>query len=447
MSGPEKSAAVPSSRLARLARLGSLASGVAGGMLAEGVRQWSRGNRPSVGDLLLTPGNAQRVADQLSRLRGAAMKVGQLLSMDAGDLMPPELAAILSRLRADAQPMPMSQLVPVLEAAWGAGWDSHFDRFSFTPLAAASIGQVHAAQLKNGERLAIKVQYPGVRQSIASDVDNVATLLRLSGLLPRTLDFAPLLEEAKRQLHDEADYLKEAAHLESYRGRLAAEVAFALPAVHAELTTPDILAMTFMDGVPIESLAGAPQAERDRVLGLLFELLFREIFEFRCVQTDPNFANYRYDEGSGRLVLLDFGATRHFSESCIAAYRRLLQAGQVGDLDALSAAAIDIGYFQVDIDPAHKRQVLDIFLTACEPLRYEGPYDFGGSTLATRIRDVGLRLGRDRSFWHTPPADALFLHRKIGGLYLLAARLKARVDIRAIFLRCLAAVPAGAAGE
>ena len=221
MSQSDKAAAVPSSRLARLARLGSLASGVAGGMLAEGVRQWSRGNRPSVGDLLLTPGNAQRVADQLSRLRGAAMKVGQLLSMDAGDLMPPELAAILARLRADAQAMPMSQLVPVLEAAWGPGWDRHFERFSFTPLAAASIGQVHAAQLKSGERLAIKVQYPGVRQSIASDVDNVATLLRVSGLLPRTLDFAPLLEEAKRQLHDEADYLKEAAYLEAYRGRLA----------------------------------------------------------------------------------------------------------------------------------------------------------------------------------------------------------------------------------
>lgn len=435
MSGPERSATVPSSRLARLARLGGLASSVTGGMLAEGVRQWSRGNRPSVGDLLLTPGNAQRVADQLARLRGAAMKVGQLLSMDAGELMPPELAAILARLRADAQPMPMSQLVPVLEAAWGAGWDSHFERFSFTPMAAASIGQVHAALSKSGQRLAIKVQYPGVRQSIASDVDNVATLLRLSGLLPSTLDFAPLLEEAKRQLHDEADYLKEAGHLESYRARLAEAGDFALPAVYGPLTTPDILAMSFMDGVPIESLADAPQDERDRVLGLLFELLFREIFEFRCVQTDPNFANYRYNEANRRLVLLDFGATRHFSEDCVDAYCRLLQAGQVGDLAALSTAAIEIGYFQVDIQPDHKRQVLDIFLAACEPLRHEGPYDFGASTLATRIRDVGLRLGRDRTFWHTPPADALFLHRKIGGLYLLAARLKARVDIRSLFLR------------
>jgi len=216
--------------------------------------------------------------------------------------------------------------------------------------------------------------------------------------------------------------------------------------VHRALTTPDILAMGFMDGVPIESLDAAPQAERDRVLGLLFELLFREIFEFRCVQTDPNFANYRYDEASGRLVLLDFGATRHFSAGCIEAYSRLLRAGQCGDLENLSAAAIEIGYFQADIAPDHQRQVLDIFQTACEPLRHEGPYDFGSSTLATRIRDVGLRLGRDRSFWHTPPVDALFLHRKIGGLYLLAARLKARVDIRAIFLRHVVP-PAAVPGE
>jgi hypothetical protein len=182
------------------------------------------------------------------------------------------------------------------------------------------------------------------------------------------------------------------------------------------------------------------------VLGLLFELLFREIFAFRCVQTDPNLANYRYDEASGRLVLLDFGATRHFSAGCIEAYSRLLRAGQCGDLENLSAAAIEIGYFQADIAPDHQRQVLDIFQAACEPLRHEGPYDFGSSTLATRIRDVGLRLGRDRTFWHTPPVDALFLHRKIGGLYLLAARLKARVDIRAIFLRHVvapAAMPGG----
>ena len=433
MSDHHRPQAVPSGRLSRLLRLGSLASGVAGGMLAEGLRQVAQGQRPKVGDLLLTPANARRVADQLAQLRGAAMKVGQLLSMDAGDLLPPELADILSRLRADAQPMPMSQLVPVLEAAWGSGWEEQFERFSFTPLAAASIGQVHAAQTRDGRQLALKVQYPGVARSIDSDVDNVASLLRISGLVPRSLPIAPLLEEAKRQLHDEADYLKEAEHLSTYRQLLADAPHFLLPAVDRALTRKNILAMSFVPGVAIETLVAAPQAERDRVLHLLFELLFREIFAFQQVQTDPNFANYRYDPDSRRLVLLDFGATRRFPGGLVEAYRRLLAAGQRDDLAAVDAAAAEIGYFQADIQPRHRQQVLAIFRQACEPLRHAGAYDFGTSDLARRMRDEGLRLGRDREFWHTPPVDALFLHRKIGGLYLLAARLRARVDIGALF--------------
>ena len=427
--------AVPSSRLSRLARLGSLASGVAGGMIAEGVRQFAQGRRPSVGELLLTPANARRVADQLAQLRGAAMKVGQLLSMDAGDLIPPELAAILAQLRADARPMPMSQLVAVLEGSWGAGWEQPFERFSFTPLAAASIGQVHAATTRAGTRLAVKVQYPGVRQSISSDVDNVAGLLRLSGLLPKSLDIAPLLDEAKRQLHEEADYLSEGAHLTRYRGLLADSADFVLPEVDAGLTRDNILAMSFIDGVAIESLADAAQAERDRVMTLLFALLFREIFDFRLVQTDPNFANYRYDPATRRLALLDFGATRAYAAERVEAYRRLLAGGMRQDLAALDTAAAELGYFQQGIRADHRRMVLDIFLLACEPLRQQGAYDFGHSSLAVRMREAGMRLGYDRDFWHTPPIDALFLHRKIGGLYLLAARLGARVDIRALFLQ------------
>ena len=431
---PQAGTAVPSSRLSRLARLGSLASGVAGGMLAEGLRQLAQGRRPSVGDMLLTPANARRVADQLAQLRGAAMKVGQLLSMDAGDLLPPELGEILARLRADAQPMPMSQLVTVLEANWVKEWTLHFTRFSFTPMAAASIGQVRAAEALDGRRLAIKVQYPGIARSIASDVDNVATLLRLSSLLPASLDIAPLLDEAKRQLHDEADYLKEAGHLRHYRSLLAGHPDFTLPEVVEALGTPNILVMSRVEGQSLDTLEAAPQAERDRVARLLFELLFNEIFAFRHVQTDPNLANYLYDPASRKLVLLDFGATRRFDAGLVDAYRRLLAAGMAGDRAGLDAAASEIGYFGAEIEDRHRRLVLDIFVQACEPLRHDGPYDFGRSTLARRMRDVGMQLGTDRDFWHTPPVDALFLHRKIGGLYLLAARLQARVDIRALFL-------------
>jgi predicted unusual protein kinase regulating ubiquinone biosynthesis (AarF/ABC1/UbiB family) len=340
----------------------------------------------------------------------------------------------LARLRADATAMPMSQLVGVLEANWGKGWDRHFRQFSFTPVAAASIGQVHLAETKDGRRLAIKVQYPGIRQSIDSDIDNVATLLRISGLLPNGLDVGPLLQEAKRQLHAEADYLGEGALLSRYAGLLADAPEFILPEVHADLTTESVLAMSCMGGVPVDSLLHAPQAERDRVAGLLFQLLFREIFEFRLIQTDPNFANYRYDCATRQLILLDFGATRPYPAEIVDAYRRLMASALVGDRQAMSAAASAIGYFRADIRERQRQLVLDVFLHACEPLRHAGAYDFGNSDLPARMRTAGLSLSTERDSWHTPPADALFLHRKAGGLYLLAAKLKARVDIRALFL-------------
>lgn len=431
--GEPGSSSVPGSRLSRLIRFGSLASGVASGMLAEGARQLAQGKRPALSDLLLTPGNVQRVANQLSQLRGAAMKVGQLLSMDAGDLLPRELSDILSRLRSDAHPMPMSQLVAVLNESWGKGWEGRFERFSFTPLAAASIGQVHAAQGKDGQRLAIKVQYPGVRESISSDVDNVATLLSISGLLPKGMDVAPLLEEAKRQLQDEADYLKEAEHLRHFHQLLADSPDFLVPRAYTEFSSPTILVMSFVDGVAMESLEHAPQAERDRIIALLFGLLMREVFEFQCVQTDPNFANYRYQRDTGRMVLLDFGATRRYARNSTEAFRRLLIAGLREDRAAIADAALAAGYFQPETLPRHRASLTDLIAQACEPLRHQGAYDFAASDLAVRLRDAGWKLGADRDFWGTPPVEVLFLHRKMGGLYLLAAKLKARVDVRSLF--------------
>lgn len=420
---------VPSGRWSRLARLGSLATGVAGGMLAEGARQLAQGKRPKISDLLLTPANARRVADQLAQLRGAAMKVGQLISMDAGDLLPPELGDILARLRSDARPMPKKQLEAVLLANWGPEWQQQFRQFSFVPIAAASIGQVHEAHTVDGRHLAIKIQYPGVRQSINSDVDNVATLLRVSGLLPKGLDIAPLLKDAKRQLHDEADYLREGGYLQRYGALLAQAPEYLVPVLHPDLTTQSVLAMSFVGGVEVESLVEAPQAERDRVATLLIHLLMRELFEFRLVQTDPNFANYQFSPDTRQLVLLDFGATRPFKVRMVAGFRRLMGAAMAGDRPAMSLAAQAIGYFDEHTQDRHQDAVLNIFEQAFEPLCFDGLYDFGASDLPRRIHETGMALGLDREFWHVPPADVLFLHRKLGGLYLLAARLKAHVNV------------------
>lgn len=428
---------MPTGRLSRLARFGGMATGIAGGLLIDGAREIARGNRPKLGDLLMTPGNAAKVTQQLANLRGAAMKMGQLMSMDAGDLLPRELTDILARLRADAESMPYAQLRGVLDRAWGPGWRERFTVFDIRPIAAASIGQVHRATLPDGRLLAIKVQYPGVRASIDSDVDNVAGLLKLSNLLPRTLDIAPMLAEAKRQLHEEANYAREAAYLTRYRALLADLPGFAVPEVAPELTTPDVLAMTFMEGVHIERLAEAPQAVRDAAMTRLIDLVLRELFDFGLMQTDPNFANYLWDAAGERLVLLDFGATREIPAGLADGYRRLARAGLAGDQAQIWAIATELGFVAPSVPDQYRRRILAMAELAVAPLRDGGPFDFGRNDIAIRLRDEGLALAADRALWHIPPPETLFVQRKLGGMYLLASRLKARVNVAALLARWL----------
>ena len=422
--------AIPSSRAARLGAFGRLAGGVASGMLGEGARRLARGERPRMRDLVLTPGNVGQLADRLSHLRGAAMKLGQMISMDAGDLLPPELAAILAQLRSQAHRMPPEQLRRVLDSEWGPDWRRRFARFNATPIAAASIGQVHRATLPDGRELAIKVQYPGVRESIDSDVDNVATLLRVSGVLPRELDLAPLLTEAKRQLHEEADYEREAAQMTRFADWLDGHADYVVPRPLPELTTARVLAMDFIDGIPIEALADAPQEQRDAAMRDLMALVLREMFEFGAMQTDPNFANYRFQPDTGRLVLLDFGAARDVDPATAQGYRSLLSAGLSGDCDAVREAARAAGFLGEAAVARHRPLVdrmIDIVVTE---MNRPGPFDFGDRGFVEVLREHGMEMAADRSTWHIPPVETLFVQRKVSGTALLAARLEARVDVR-----------------
>lgn len=429
--------AVPASRVGRLARMARMASGVAGGMLAEGGRQLRAGKRPSARDMLLTPQNAKRVADQLATMRGAAMKVGQILSMDTGDFLPRELADILARLRDDARYMPVEQLRQVMDTAYGEDWETLFYGFEMKPLAAASIGQVHRAMSPDGREIVLKVQYPGVATSIDSDVDNIASLLRITGLLPADLEIQPLLEDAKAQLRDEADYLKEAKHLNRFNKLLADDQRFVLPEVLPEYTHQSVLAMTYASGSSIDAVAELDQAERDRVVSALFDLMLMELFELRLVQTDPNFANYRYRVDTGEIVLLDFGATRAFKASFATNYRKLAKAALAGDEDKIAAAAQRLGYAVGEPDSEYRELIITVFLLALEPLCQEGPYDFARSDMAQRMQAFGEDVSAHSEFWQAPPTDAVYFHRKLGGMFMLATRLAARVDLNALMQRWL----------
>ena len=435
---PPRHRSVPASRIGRLGGFTRLAGGIAGGVLSEGARRLASGEMPRFDQLLLTPGNARRLTDRLAHLRGAAMKLGQMISMDAGDLLPPELSDILSRLRERADFMPPRQLDKVLAEEWGKDWRRRFRRFEPRPIAAASIGQVHRAMTPDGRLLAIKVQYPGVAQSVDSDVDNVASLLRLTGLLPAELDIAPLLAAAKEQLREEADYEREGAMMVRFGEMLEHRGEFVVPTLDHELTTGRILAMSFEEGAPIETLAAEPQELRDEVFAHFIELVARELFDSRLMQTDPNFANYRWQAGTGRIVLLDFGATREVSAGLSQDYRRLLLAGLAEDREAVLAAAVEAGFVNpkaVERHPERIRRAVDIIVTQMASTDH---LDFGDRAFVPEIRDTVMPIAQDRQSWHLPPAETLFVQRKVSGTALLGARLGARVDVRGIVERVLA---------
>lgn len=423
---------VPSGRLQRLGHFGRLAGGVAGGMLSEGARRLVDGKRPRLREMLLTPGNVSRLTDRLSHLRGAAMKLGQMISMDAGDLLPSELAEIMARLRQNAHRMPPQQLQQVLAKQWGPDWRTRFRQFGPTPVAAASIGQVHRAQALDGRDLAIKVQYPGVRNSIDADVDNVATLLRISGLLPRELNVEPLLEAAKTQLREEADYHREGKQMALFEGLLENSPEYVVPKLDREFTTDQVLAMSYVEGRSIESLANEPQDVRDRIARLLIVLVLRELFEFGVMQTDPNFGNYRYQADGGRLVLFDFGAAQPVPASVSKSYRRLLGALMHGNRDAVRDAAVAAGFISSSTVSTHREGIARMIEVVIGELTRPGPFDFGDRSFIEILRDEGMKIAADRAAWHIPEASLLFVQRKISGTALLAARLKARVDVRTL---------------
>jgi len=321
----------------------------------------------------------------------------------------------------------------LLAAQWGEDWSKKFIRFGLQPIAAASIGQVHKVITRDLKRLAVKIQYPGIKQSINSDVDNVSTLIKMTGLLPKGLDIKPLLAEAKKQLHDEADYALEGQYLEQYAAVIENDDAFIMPVLDKEFSSDTILAMSFVDGIPIEQLVEAPQETRDRVMSQLMRLFFKELFDFQLVQTDPNFANYQYDQDTQQIVLLDFGATRIYTTQMAESYRQLMQGASHHDKTKIRQAVLDIGLIRQDLPEKIQQNITDLAYMACEPLYGESPYDFAGSDLSSRLQHQGMQLGLEKEYAHTPSANAIFLHRKLGGLFLLAIKLKAKVDMQSLF--------------
>ncbi|MFW2587321.1 ABC1 kinase family protein [Sagittula sp. SSi028] len=417
---------VPQSRLARAAGLGRLTTATLANAAVTASGQLIRGQRPDARSSFVTPANITRLTRELSRMRGAAMKLGQLMSMESADMLPPELAQIMARLRAEAAPMPPAQLKQRLVESYGSDFRARFTSFDPRPIAAASIGQVHRATARDGRKLALKIQYPGIRQSIDSDIANLGSLLRLSRLLPADVDLDRLLGDARDQLHAEADYLLEARNLRQASTLLDGTPDFIVPTPHEDLSTPHILAMGFIDSHPLEETALPDQASRDLAMTRLFDLFLRELFDWGVVQTDPNLANYRIDP-AGRLVLLDYGAARDYATDRIVQMRQLLRATITGD--GFAEAMADNGYTAPDTTDAQWDSLHQIAGLVKDALSTDADFNFADTRALEQARRLGQRLTLEQGYSRLPPTDVLLLQRKLAGLVLMATRLGAQVPL------------------
>jgi predicted unusual protein kinase regulating ubiquinone biosynthesis (AarF/ABC1/UbiB family) len=433
-----KRSAVPATRVGRILRFGMLSGELALSAALGAARQLTSGKRPDLAAAVLTPGNADLLARRLAALRGPAMKVGQMLSLQGEDIVPEEFRNALAMLRSQGYSMPDTQLRRVLGREYGKGWRDRFADFDFEPVAAASIGQLHRARKHGGRELALKIQYPGVARSVDSDVENLASLLRRLDFLPMKLDVPALAAEAKRQLKLETDYEAEARHLERYRKLVADMPDVIVPRVDRSLTTRHVLAMDWIEGESLESLASeaVPQPRRNAVARILQELMFRELFEFRFMQTDPNIANYLYLPATQQLALLDLGSVGEYPAAFVEGYRRVCRGVLADDPPAIRDAAFEIGYAHPDDSPPMVRNAVEMIRLVCEPLAYRGTYDFAASGLVARARDLGLAA----AFGHglrSPPPETMFLHRKLVGTFMVCAKLRAHVNVHGLVKRFL----------
>ncbi len=419
---PAAAVRVPEGRLERAARWGMLAGNLAAGFVSEGARRLVRGADLGYRDLVFSPANAERMVESLGRMRGAAMKLGQALSLELDGIVPAAFADVLSALQASAQ------LHRVLGQAWGAGWRARLDHFDEEPFAAASIGQVHRARTLEGRELAVKVQFPGVARSIGSDVDNLAVLFRNAGIVPRDYDITSLVDEVRRGLEAETDYEAEAASMSRYADLVADDERLVVPRPCPELSTHHVLAMDYLEARPLSDFwagSGPSQQRRDALGALVVRLVLRELFEWGFMQSDPNFANFLVD-GDDRLVCLDFGAAIEVDRAVAGRYRELIAAGVRRDVRHIAEL---MRRWQWVIDEADEDVVrlAELVVISAEPLHGEGAYDFGASDMHERARDVTNDLLFRRGLRRPPPPELLFIQRKLSGVYLICARLGARV--------------------
>lgn len=406
-------------------------------------------------DSFLPQEAVEDLVTRLSELKGSFTKIGQLISIYGEFFLPSELVPIFKQLQSQTVAVEFNVIHDVLKKQLG-------DRLKELdideePIGCASLAQVHRCyHRKSGRMMALKIQYPGIKSAIKSDIQALKQWFRLWRLLPESRGVDALFDEIKTMLEAELDYIKEKQWTSMYAQKIQNDKRFRIPKIWEEFCSSSILALEYVPSYRLDSpyVAQASVDQKRQWSQALLDLYFRELFEWGWVQTDPHMGNFGIDQGDGRtIVLYDFGALRQYSESFLKVYYQLIVAALEGDDDKLLKASYELGF----LDPDDSARIKELFLQFCytvmepfyEPgdprlisssvLDAEGFYDWASSDINRRLARLSWEMIKAFHL-KPPPKEVLFLDRKTGGIFVLMRSLGVSTQPRPLLLGYLSRV-------
>jgi predicted unusual protein kinase regulating ubiquinone biosynthesis (AarF/ABC1/UbiB family) len=372
---------------------------------------------------------ADDITATLGTMKGVMVKLGQMASyVDEG--LAPSVRRTLGRLQDSVPPMSPELAAGVVEEELGLRPERLFARWDPEPIAAASIGQVHRAITADGQAVAVKVQYPGIAEMMAADLDNVSLLRRMLRVTAPSQDVDALIAELRERVLEELDYRREAANQQLVHDYYAGHPTISVPAIVPELSSRRVVTSELATGARFSEVLDWPQDERDLAGETLYRFVFRSLYEIHAFNGDPHPGNYLF-HGNGKVTFLDFGMVKHFSDTDILPLmemaRTLCVAGETG---AFRTSLEEAG-FLVPGAPLSDDQIVDHLAVFYQLVRENEVVTVTGeyaSSVVRRFFDVRSPVAQ----WARIPRSYVILQRINLGLFALLGEMKATANWRAI---------------
>ena len=372
---------------------------------------------------------AQDVADTLGTMKGVLMKIGQLASYVDDGLAPPA-RRVLSRLQDSVPPMSSELAASVVVAELGAAPERVFREWDPLPIAAASIGQVHRAITADGQAVAVKVQYPGIAETIAADLGNVALIKSLLKMAVPSQDVTALIEELRERIREELDYVREAENQRQFAAYFDGHPTARVPKVIDELSTARVITSELAAGARFSEMLGWPQEERDLAAETIYRFTFRSLYGLHAFNGDPHPGNYLFEPG-GQVTFLDFGLVKHFTP---AELEPLLQMNRDicidHDPEAFRRTLESAGFLHQDA-PVSTQAIVEHLAVFYDTIREPGPLTITSDYASSVVRRF-FNLRSPLAEYMAIPQSYVILQRINLGLFAILGELSATADWRAI---------------